>query len=88
MDEQEFRAALARARGAELMTVMREPGGRLGEHTHPFEARAIILNGDITIATAEGARRYLPGDVFYLAAGQPHAEWYGPAGVSYLAGRR
>ncbi|MFN7855338.1 MAG: cupin domain-containing protein [Acidovorax sp.] len=70
------------------VTVTREPGGGLDEHTHPYEVRALILAGDIGIAVAGEERVYRPGDVFHLPAHTPHREWYGAEGVQYLAGRR
>lgn len=70
------------------VTITREPGGWLDEHTHPFEARALILAGEIGIATAGTERVYRAGDVFHLLAETPHSEWYGAEGVRYLVGRR
>ena len=34
---------------AEITTVEREPGGGLGDHAPPFEAKALIVAGAITI---------------------------------------
>lgn len=58
------------------------------EHAHPFDARLLILDGDMTIACAGEERTYRTGDTFAMAAGRRHAERAGPAGVRYLAGRR
>lgn len=87
MTEQEFRALLAADGIATVVLVERVPG-ELGTHTHPFEARALILEGEITIVSAMGEQRCGPGDSFYLAADEPHTESYGPQGVRYLAGRK
>lgn len=77
------------AQGYELSTVTRTAHGRLDVHTHPFEARALILCGEIRIRCAgEEEKLYRPGDIFQLAPGQPHSESYGPEGVSYLVGRK
>ncbi|BAL23056.1 cupin domain-containing protein [Azoarcus sp. KH32C] len=70
------------------MLVEREPNGALDTHTHPFEAKALILAGEILIRTEAEATTYRVGDVFHLAANEPHTESYGPAGVRYLVGRR
>lgn len=88
MKEDDFAAALRQDGFTEFVTVERPAGEALGEHTHPFEARALILAGDITVVAADGARRYGVGEVFHLRAGQPHSESYGPAGVKYLVGRK
>ncbi|MFM2400154.1 MAG: hypothetical protein RL341_2311 [Pseudomonadota bacterium] len=34
------------------------------------------------------SRTYAVGDVFHLQAHTPHAEFYGPQGVTYLVGRK
>jgi quercetin dioxygenase-like cupin family protein len=60
----------------------------LDDHTHAFEARAVILSGEIRIVTQGSDRVYRTGDVFRLAAHEPHSEFYGPQGVSYLVGRK
>lgn len=70
------------------VTVTRDAGGMLADHTHPFEAKALILSGDIRIATAASERVYQTGEVFHLQAMEPHSEFYGLVGVSYLVGRK
>ncbi len=88
MTEQEFRDKLASEGFATFVTVEREPNGSLDTHSHPFEARALILDGDITIVANGVTQHCVPGDVFGLAADVPHIESYGPQGVRYLAGRK
>ena len=68
MTPEQFADELARAGFEPAVTVTREAGGMLGDHTHPFEAKALILSGDIRIATAASERVYQAGDVFHLAA--------------------
>lgn len=88
MTEDEFRQWLAREGVDTVVTVEREPDGMLDTHSHPFEARALIIDGEITIEAEGQTRRYGPGDVFQLGADIPHIERYGPQGVTYLAGRK
>ena len=88
MTPDQFAQALMGEGFEPAVTIAREPGGRLVEHTHPFEARALILAGEIGIATAGTERVYRAGDVFHLLAETPHTEWYGTEGVRYLVGRR
>jgi quercetin dioxygenase-like cupin family protein len=57
-------------------------------HAHPFEAKALIIDGDLTIRAGESQRNYRPGDVFHLPTNAPHSESYGPDGVTYLVGRK
>ena len=87
MTETEFRAMLASAGFDTVVLVEREPGS-LDTHTHPFEARAFIIDGEITIVSAQGEQHCRAGDTFHLAANEPHTESYGPQGVTYLAGRK
>jgi quercetin dioxygenase-like cupin family protein len=88
MEQKDFLDMLAREGYAPPVVVERAPDGRLDEHTHPFEAKALILDGEIRILTAAADRVYRPGDVFHLPTGEPHSESYGPQGVRYLSGRR
>jgi len=88
MSRDEFIALLDREGFREIVTVEREAHGALGVHTHPHEAKALVLAGEIRIETDDAATTYGVGQVFHLAAGEPHAERYGPAGVRYVVGRR
>lgn len=89
MTRDEFEAELRAAGFTTFAEVTREADGHLDTHSHPFEARALILAGEIRIETDDGlTRRYGPGDIFHLAADAPHSEDYGPTGVHYLAARR
>jgi quercetin dioxygenase-like cupin family protein len=73
---------------AEPVIVTREPQGSVGEHSHPFAAKALILKGEIRIVVSNVSTTYLPGDIFELDIGTTHQEYYGPQGVTYLVGRR
>lgn len=88
MNPDDFTAQLAQEGFTTVTTVTREPNGSLDEHAHPFEAKALILSGEIRIRCGTEERRYGVGDVFHLAPNVPHTESYGPEGVSYLAGRK
>ena len=88
MTEQEFRDQLAADGITTIVVVEREPNGSLDTHSHPFEARALILDGEITIVADTGTMHCRAGDTFRLAAHVPHTENYGPQGVKYLAGRK
>lgn len=88
MDQDSFMRQLREEGFEQVTTVTREANGFLDTHTHPFEARALILSGEISIRCHDHEVLYRPGDVFHLAHGAPHTERYGPAGVSYLVGRK
>lgn len=87
MQRDAFEQELAREGFTELVTVTREAGD-LDTHAHPFEAKALILFGEIAIRVDDDERLYCEGDVFHLNANEAHAERYGPAGVQYLVGRK
>lgn len=88
MDCDEFKQRLTAEGFSEVMMVERAPNGSLDVHTHPFEARAIVLEGEIRLCVGDKEEVCRPGDTFHLAAHQAHAESYGPQGVKYLVGRR
>jgi len=68
--------------------VVREAGESIDDHAHAFEAKALILEGELTLRVDNRDTRYQPGDVFHLRANQTHSERYGPEGVCYLVGRK
>lgn len=57
-------------------------------HAHEFDARVLVLEGTMTIASEGGERTYRAGEFFAMPAGRPHSETAGPDGVRYIAGRR
>lgn len=87
-DRTEFQAQLVSEGFGEIVVVEREPDGYLDRHAHAWEAKALILSGEITIDAGDGPCRYLPGQIFHLQRDTPHTERYGPQGVSFLAGRK
>ncbi len=87
MQRETFVSALAEEGFPEPVIVFREPG-LMQEHAHAFEAKALILEGEIRIRVGDDERLYQVGDVFHLPANTPHVEHYGPDGVQYLAGRK
>ena len=87
MDRKTFMRELSADGVTELVSVTRETGA-LGTHVHPFEAKALVLDGELTIEVDGVSSRYGVGDVFHLPANCAHAERYGPQGVTYLVGRK
>lgn len=64
------------------------PGTVLEEHTHPFDANAVVVQGEMWLIEGAQARCLHAGDTFELARGTPHAERYGPEGATYWVARR
>ena len=88
MDKTEFEAKLHADGFTEIAARDMEPGKFNPEHTHEFTARLLILDGEIALTYGGEKRTYRGGDTCELAAGTPHTEQSGPAGVRYVAGRR
>ena len=88
MDQAKFTQQLVTDGFEEIVTVERPANGALPAHSHPFEAKALILQGSLTLHVAAVAQTYSVGDIFHLAPGQLHEESYGPEGVTYLVGRK
>jgi quercetin dioxygenase-like cupin family protein len=88
MEQQEFLDTLKAEGYAEPVLVERAPNGTLADHAHPFEAKALVLKGEIRLHAGGEIKIYRPGDVFHLRRDEPHRESYGPEGVAYLSGRR
>jgi hypothetical protein len=88
MNSEQFLQLLRQDGFPEPVEVQQCPNGRLGIHEHPFEVRALVVEGNITIVTNGLSQNYSTGDIFQLELMQPHAESYGPQGVKYLASRK
>ena len=88
MKEADYRTALAEKGFDEPVLVKRDADAHLDGHTHPFEAMAYILEGEITIITEASAKTYHAGEVFHLQSNEFHREEFGPGGVTYLSGRK
>ncbi|MBC7610112.1 MAG: cupin domain-containing protein [Polaromonas sp.] len=88
MSPAEFEATLKADNFGEIVPVERPAGYAMGEHTHTFDACALITSGEFTLQVNGVSTTYAAGDIFRLSAGTPHHESAGPAGATYLAGRR
>lgn len=88
MTPEEFETELRAVGYREFVVVEWPANGKLEAHTHPFESRALILSGEITLTVDGCETRYRAGEVFHLLRNTLHKERYGPAGVRYLVGRK
>ena len=83
----DFEAA-ERAHGcSEVIARSWEPNLALDTHTHPFRARAVVVQGEMWLTVGDDTRHLRVGDRFDLPAGTPHAERYGPQGATYWVAR-
>jgi quercetin dioxygenase-like cupin family protein len=88
MNIQEFEAQLKADNFDDILTLEKPVGYAMGEHTHPFEARALITQGSITLTVDGVSTTYGVGDVFSLPALTPHHEDAAAHGVAYRVGRK
>lgn len=88
MNSEQFLQLLRRDGFPEPVEVQQVPSGQIGVHEHPFEVKALVVEGDITIVIDGLSKNYKAGEMFHLELKQPHAESYGSEGVKYLASRK
>lgn len=88
MSPTDFEKSLRAEGYDEVLTRTWQANQQVPEHTHPFDARVLVLEGEVTLAWQGQQRTCRVGDVFTMDAGVPHTESYGPAGARFLAGRR
>ena len=88
MNSEQFLQSLRQDGFPDPVEVQQLPNGRLDIHEHPFEVRALVIDGAITISIDDVSKIYKAGEIFHLSFKQPHAESYGPQGVKYLASRK
>ncbi len=84
----EFQSA-ALARGYDEVLERRwQPDTVIDTHGHPFEASALVAEGEMWLTQGGATRHLLAGDTFLVAMDEPHAERYGPEGAVYWVARR
>ena len=88
MQRDEFLATLAKDGFEVIVTVEQQADRFLDTHAHPFEAKALILAGQLRLCVGDTEQVYQAGQVFHLQANETHSERYGPEGVTYLVGRK
>ena len=81
--------ANARAAGFDEALVREwAPNTVVETHAHPFDADAVVTQGEMWLTCGEITRHLKPGDTFSLASGALHEEHYGPQGAIYWVARR
>ena len=88
MNTEQFLLLLQREGFPEPVEVQQVPNGQLGQHEHPFEVRALVIEGSIDIVIHGESKTFKAGDVFELGLKEVHTESYGSEGVKYLASRK
>ena len=88
MDTHEFEAQLRRDGYLDIKTKSLDRAISTGPHTHPFDTRLMVLEGDVTIICGDQQRLYRPGDVMEIARGVEHCEQYSSARLGLVVGLR
>jgi quercetin dioxygenase-like cupin family protein len=87
MDHKTFEAELKRD-GYDVMTNT-TPGAKTNpEHSHPFDVKAMVLKGALTLHRDGASKTYGPNQTFSMPKGCLHYEVYGPEGAVVLLGRK
>ena len=87
MDRLAFEADLRRE-GYRVVNGSLRPNLIDPDHIHDFDARIMVLGGQITITREGKPETFRAGDSCVVPAGCTHAEQVGPEGVAYVSGRR
>jgi gentisate 1,2-dioxygenase len=86
---EEFQARMLASGYDEVLVRPWAPGTVVPDHTHPFDANALVVEGEMWLSVQGGASRHLvAGDGFQLPAQMPHEEKYGSQGATYWVARR
>ena len=64
---------LAKSGGGNLTLFAFDAGQGLTEHSSPFDALAVVLEGALTLTVGSTPVRALPGTIVRMPAGVPHA---------------
>lgn len=88
MDKTSFETALRTEGYVQVESKRLEPKPANSEHGHPWETRGFIVDGVFTITRGGVARAYRAGDIFEVAANEPHFEEVGAGGVELIVGRK
>ena len=87
MDRQVFETELKRDGYDEIVTGTTQGPKHNAEHSHPYDVKAMVMEGAITLAWEGKTQTFRPGEVFTMARGCPHTENFGPEGAVTLVGR-
>ena len=87
MDRTAFEAELQRD-GYEVVARTMQPGAINPEHAHDFDARLLVVAGEMTVVVGDQRNTYRAGDTFSMTHGCRHEEHAGADGATYVAGRR
>jgi len=86
---EQFRAVMLAAGYDQVTQRSWDPNIKLEEHVHPFDANAIVIQGEMVLGVkGYQPRRLIAGDTFHVLANTPHFEEYGKDGATYWVARK
>ncbi len=88
MNPEKFREKLLADGYLDIETKSLEAGVFVDKHSHAFDVRALVLEGEATIDCDGVPRTYRTGDVLEVARDREHTEKYGAQGYTVMVGRR
>ncbi len=86
-DFETFKSAALAEGFDEVLERVWAPDTVLDTHTHPFAAKALVVQGEMWLSAKGQTQHLLPGDLFELDHGEPHSERYGTEGAIYWVAR-
>jgi quercetin dioxygenase-like cupin family protein len=88
MDTTAMETTWKRAGYQEVETRTAQPNVATQPHVHAFDARVLVVAGELTLTSEGQSHTYRAGETFEMAAGCLHSEQYGPEGATLLLGRK
>ena len=88
MTPEDFEHQLRRDGYLDIKHRFLERGADTQPHSHPFDTRLLILEGEMTIVGGGNERTYRAGEVLEIAADTEHMERYAPECLKFVAGLR
>ena len=90
MNQADFEKTLRAEGFTEFFDRQKEASETSPEHAHEFDARLLVLAGELTIACNGRPQTFRAGEICSVPAGTPHTEKFGSdkAGVHFLAAWR
>ena len=88
MDEQKVIAQLIAEGYHDAAAYDEAPGTGQAEHTHPDEAKIVIISGETEISFGSARRTLRPGDVLVIPKDTFHASKAGHEGARYVLGEK
>jgi quercetin dioxygenase-like cupin family protein len=88
MDFETFADSMKKQGFDQVVKRVWEPRATVEEHTHPFDAKALVVEGEMWLTVNGRTEHLLPGGTFALPANLPHSERYGADSATYWVARR